>query len=399
MKIALIGNMNNNFFALSRFLRDLDLKADLFLMNNEEEHFMPESDTYDLSHRDFTYKLNFGNRYWFLNEVEELGNCFLHQLQKLREYDFIIACGGSIAYLEYFNIAVDIFIPYGSDIYELPFFVPSANPNHRKHLDQFSIFQSRGIKKVKNIITTHDFYYLECYSEGFERLHCKDKVKSFYYFPFVYDDIYVPWNIVDNFCTSYWHKEFAKIRKNSDLILFSHARQAWINADKQTQKGNDVLIRAFARIVKKMNYLSPVLILYEYGPDVAFSKELIRQLNIEKFVVWMPKMNRKDIMVGLFFSDIVCDTFAIGYTMGGVIAEAIIAHKPLLSYIKNEFLSENGFKNLNAKNVEEIVDNIENYMTHKSYYQEIINNNYRLLQSQRDEALKYIIGLIESKGK
>lgn len=34
MKIALIGNMNNNFFSITRYLRDLGCDAHLYYENN-----------------------------------------------------------------------------------------------------------------------------------------------------------------------------------------------------------------------------------------------------------------------------------------------------------------------------------------------------------------------------
>ena len=43
-KIALIGNVNNNLFALMRHLRDLGYDAHLF-HRPENDHFQPKADT------------------------------------------------------------------------------------------------------------------------------------------------------------------------------------------------------------------------------------------------------------------------------------------------------------------------------------------------------------------
>lgn len=40
-KVALVGNMNNNFFSLIRYLKDKNIQAELFLLNNEMGHFCP----------------------------------------------------------------------------------------------------------------------------------------------------------------------------------------------------------------------------------------------------------------------------------------------------------------------------------------------------------------------
>ena len=53
MKIALIGNQNNNFFALLRYFKDLNLDVTLFLFNNEADHFLPVKDTHNITFIDF----------------------------------------------------------------------------------------------------------------------------------------------------------------------------------------------------------------------------------------------------------------------------------------------------------------------------------------------------------
>jgi len=52
MKIGLIGNMNNNNFAMMRYFRDLGADAHLLLYSSEGKgtlsHFTPEADTWEL---------------------------------------------------------------------------------------------------------------------------------------------------------------------------------------------------------------------------------------------------------------------------------------------------------------------------------------------------------------
>ena len=62
MKVALVGNMNNNNFALLRYLRDLGVDAHLLLFDNEIGHFVPEHDTWQLAKwQPFIHALPFGN--------------------------------------------------------------------------------------------------------------------------------------------------------------------------------------------------------------------------------------------------------------------------------------------------------------------------------------------------
>ena len=52
MKVAILGNMNNNNFALMRYSRDLNVDAKLLLFENdgilENSQFTCESDTYEI---------------------------------------------------------------------------------------------------------------------------------------------------------------------------------------------------------------------------------------------------------------------------------------------------------------------------------------------------------------
>lgn len=46
-KIALVDNMNNNFFAFARYLRDLGLDVYLYTIpQTSMDHFLPEADTF-----------------------------------------------------------------------------------------------------------------------------------------------------------------------------------------------------------------------------------------------------------------------------------------------------------------------------------------------------------------
>ena len=52
LRIALVGNMNNNNFSIMRYLCDLGVDAHLILNytdgKSESEHFIPSSDTWDI---------------------------------------------------------------------------------------------------------------------------------------------------------------------------------------------------------------------------------------------------------------------------------------------------------------------------------------------------------------
>ena len=257
-KVALVGNMNNNFFSLIRYLRDKNIQAELFLLNNEMGHFLPECDTYDLSHRAYTHTLNFGNLYWFLNECNMIKKDFHFQIEYLKAFDYIIACGAALGFLEFFDIHVNMFIPYGGDVTILPFYVPSQNPNHREHLDAFSSYQMQAIKNVDTVITTNDFTIVDVFADGLNKLNVLKKTIGLEYFPFIYHPIYAPDNIIEYFSRSYWANEFLSIRNSTSLLIISHVRHVWkTKADISSMKGNNLLIEAFAHICKEYHTLNP----------------------------------------------------------------------------------------------------------------------------------------------
>lgn len=77
-------------------------------------------------------------------------------------------------------------------------------------------------------------------------------------------------------------------------ILFSSVRQFWagINSLETDHKGNDIILRTIAVLVKKMNKMDFKLILVEKGPDVEASKVLSHELGINDFIHWVSETPR-----------------------------------------------------------------------------------------------------------
>jgi glycosyltransferase involved in cell wall biosynthesis len=126
-----------------------------------------------------------------------------------------------------------------------------------------------------------------------------------------------------------------------DFIVFYHGRQLWAsNPDNLSDfavhggnKRNDKVIRAFARFVRKTSFKSPVLIMFEYGPDVDASKELIEEEGIANNVLWRPISTRKEIMRELSQADIATEYFRPnGCGLGGTGLEAMACGVPLLTH-------------------------------------------------------------------
>ncbi len=85
-----------------------------------------------------------------------------------------------------------------------------------------------------------------------------------------------------------------------------------------------------------------LLLLIEYGPDVSETKELIARLKLSGNVVWLPKLDRRDIMLLLNRVSVGVGEFIdLPKTLwGGTGWEVLAAGKPLLQgfqYADHEF--------------------------------------------------------------
>ncbi len=106
------------------------------------------------------------------------------------------------------------------------------------------------------------------------------------------------------------------------LILFAPSRHNW------ALKGNDRLIRAFSQFWKETSS-RPILILCAWGQEVDRSRALIRELGLEKVVVWTAPLNKMKLIEYYNAADVVLDQFTIG-TFGTVTPEAMACGKPVV---------------------------------------------------------------------
>lgn len=333
MKVALIDNMNNSFFAFCRYLRDLGVDADLYCAIGAHDHFTPDADTFESAENlPYIYKLPFSMS---RKSISQLGRGKLRSI--FGKYDILIACGGAPAFLHADGLRVDVFVPYGSDLYLTPF------PRYRetgfaRYFPSLLLaqLQRKAIRNSRRIAIDSNY---GLYRDALQRLGVQAD-KSFS--PMVYVER-APTQ-ADSFLAG-WRASIT----DSDFIVFNHSRQYWrSNLDNLPNferhlgaKRNDKLIRAFASFLATTSYKKPLLVLFEYGPDVSASKELIAALGIEKFTLWQPKTHRKYILQMLKDASIACNAFREDLDgIGGVSLEALAAGAPLLNNMSSILLDE-----------------------------------------------------------
>ncbi|MDC0156988.1 hypothetical protein OAK38_04430 [Verrucomicrobia bacterium] len=337
MKIALIDNMNNNMFALARYFRALGIDADLFLIpDSSHQHFAPEQDSWE-SLEGVQWLRKFPLSYSWMNYLLPVK----HLLRKeLSAYDRVIACGPSLGLLHRAGIRVDLFIPYGSDLYNLPF-IRKQISNSRPFKLAFVFFlilyrcylQKKGIQNAKSIISNANWKVAE---QAVDRLGCRSV----------------------NFPRIMIHKEelprraFEKFGffKKHDFVVFSPTRHLWKTNDEPLSdfdrfggaKRNDKLVVAFARAVNEKLFDNPLLALCEYGADVGHTKELVRELGVESLVHWFPIMPRRELVAGISMATLVADQFREGMsaTSAGTTNEALAYGTPVITNTDGAILSE-----------------------------------------------------------
>jgi hypothetical protein len=391
-KIALIGNMNNNFFSMMRYFRDNGYAADLFLFNDESSHFLPINDTWDIDKWEkYIFNLPISN-----NENTILKNNLGEIKKLLNGYDFYIGCGITPALFEKIGLKLDVFIPYA---YGIEFY--GAHKFRLFHLIDEIKFRIAKFYQVKGMLNTRHIIcpdYSLKFKEVFKSLK---RMPTILQIPMVYlekpptklpENIY---NIIKKF-------------KLYDMILFSHVAHKWKKIPKSwllDTKKNQVLIKGFAKYIKspKRTISKPLLVLLEYGYDIPASKSLISELGISEYVLWLSLLSRKEIMVLLDYVNLGGGEFG-GAIWGGTGWEFISKGVPFFQYVKIdplEYEKLNGCPMpsfLNVSTEDEILNHLLNYEINKDYYKNIGNSLkewFRLYNG--NNLIKKYIDILENK--
>lgn len=328
MRIALIDNMNNNFFALARYFRALGIEVDLFLIPESSHlHFAPDEDTWlDLTNASWIKR--FPVSYKWKNYIRPISKTIQSVFKR---YDKIIACGPAVGFLYRADVKVDLFVPYGGDLFNAPF-LSKRGFSRKVHKFPFSYLlslrrtylQRKGIQGATHIISNANWRVAQ---DAVEKLGCSSiNLPRVMVFKEVFPD-----NAFSRF--SFFH--------DHDFVVFSPTRHLWkTNAEPMPDfdihggaKRNDKLIRAFARVVKKRLFDDPIMILFDYGADVLYSKALIHELEIDRYVRWLPLVPRRELVVGVSMATFVADQFREGMsaTSAGTTNEALAYGTPVIT--------------------------------------------------------------------
>lgn len=351
IKVALVDNMGNCFFSIARYLRDGGIDAHLYLVENGLTHFLPQNDTFE-----DVNTMSWIHDFPIKNALQRYTAVYTKPLyDEFKGYDLVIACGYSPAYLKSSGINVDVFIPYGADLRTAPFspkasVVYARNPVKlypkifikRLLMEKVKEYQRKAIKEARVILAYAPIRMMQEPLERLEVNYINDQM------PLLYTkkipDLNTQNDLID--------PEHKQRLDRSDFIVFNHSRQAWATNTNNLPdfnqylgiKRNDRVIKAFAKFLKVTQFQNPLLVLFEYGPDVNASKQLIKELGIEANVLWFPTLSRKIIMLLLkTYASIGTDQYRenISDGLSGTAYEVLSSGVPLLGHHAHKDLPEN----------------------------------------------------------
>jgi glycosyltransferase involved in cell wall biosynthesis len=362
-KIAILGNMNNNFVALTCYLRDAGYDAHLFYIP-AADHFRPVADSFEVVHP-YYHEVT-----WIHINIHFVDEALVHE--QLNGFDFYIGQGTEAAIAKKCGYNMDIYFPYGSDFYKyawLPMhytwqqilfkvlFTEMKFAELRKGTG--ALYTRQVIKEAKNVCldVTNPEYEKKLLDIGLLGVY------SHVAMPFIYLPQYQNRNRWD----VHWKSNIDDIRAQHDFVLVYHGRHEWYeskgyNMNEFTTKNTHHLIKGFARFIEANPNAKAALVTIEYGGDVANSKRLISELGIENNVFWLPKMYRKDLMYLLVNADLGSGEFDKSYVTFGAIIEAMVMGKPVVHYREDALYKEQYpelYPVYNAREPEEITQALQ----------------------------------------
>lgn len=326
-RVAVIGNMNNNHFALMRYLRDLGVDAHLLLYTNELNHFRPECDTWEWEKwRPYVRNLGISN-----GGLDALTASRSALLREFSDYDVCIGNGISPVLFARMDRKLDIFIPYGDGV---EFIIEHFFTWRRLRSSIFRGLRKRLMEKALvdavNVIVTANLHPHS--QETYRRLGLTTTKLPI---PMLYLEGEPP---IPEMLSPAARAAIRRMQQ-SDLVVFSHAAHIWKNLPVPHYMGgfgkrNNWLVEGFAQFMTGSPDRDALLCLVEYGPDVVETRKLIADLALEEHVLWLPQMERRELMSVLRHVDVGGSEFAEMY-WGGCGWEFLASGVPMLHQLKN----------------------------------------------------------------
>ena len=348
MRINLIGNVLNLAFIFGRFLQKKGHQVRVFVDRNASELYLPHWEFPEFKNKlpEWAEMVDVDLKRLFIRGTKER-----NFIKKLKQCDIIQAFGESVIWARWTGRPY-VFLSYGGDLDILPFDARRIKSFIYAHLLRDALSkaaltlytmpqQERSIAKLN---LTNDRFF-----------PCAVPVDIDRYKPFSQDE-----------------RKKLRARYDCDFIFFQPARQEWTCHDTNN-KGNDKLFRAFARFIKD-GQRKAILIVVEKGRDVDKSKELVRQLGIERYVKWIGPVDKRGLVEILNTADICFDDFAYGF-YGLVTLEALSAGVPTFLYFNQNIPGEEAPPVVNVLSEDQIYEKMMELTAEKDGLKQIGYNS------------------------
>lgn len=345
---------------------------------------------------DFDSKPFFYNDFkWFLERQIDatfnLSNFFpksivkrlLNTTRLIKESDIVVT-SGMIANLVWLIHKPYIYWSYGSDLdqyakYGLPIFTLKEQENFplfRKYRRKIIGFINKqffrlAIQKA-DVAIISQYQYSEISRLGYKKLG---------FFPHLLEENFRNITLEDRKDNKKWIKE----HYDCERILFSSSRHVWDKFfEKENDfKGNNIIIESLKLYLEKTKDEGIKLFLIEKGCDVELTKILIKEFELEKYIVWLEHMPRRNLLKFYSGADLFFGDFGIGcFTLCPV--EAMSCGTITISFIGERnsnvpFYSETPYL-LNTKNPNEISDYMIKIFSNNSFKEEEERNTFEWIR-------------------
>lgn len=359
IKIAIIGNMNNNSVNLAMYLHDHGFNVALLLFSNEDELiFKPSSD--------FFLQLPFPIKRLKWGRYRDLYNPLLAKVitSDLSSFTHIIGSRLSPAFLQRFtNRRLDAFIPTGGDIWTVPFLTFTF-----KGVLKFlfaSYPQRKGIMRARRIFFDTTNKEIETRLAGLLPFYKRSQLPI----TALYAPSYEGANLQHLLSSTPSSEVFSNIKKSCDIFLVHHVKHLWTDysvkyVDKYQAKGNNEVLLALKILKETYPDLNVKVLMTEYGPDFRETQKYAKALEVNEMIVWFPVLPRKELLCAIYFSDAVIGELARSWLSYGVVIESMVLFKPIIHNRNDSFFSSSQlYPMYNARNKNELASAIYSIFT------------------------------------
>lgn len=285
-RIAIIGNLGNLAYQYAKALREDGLDVDLFIVHKGEIPASADPRVEDnLSELpDWIIPWNTSNAFSILNGLVDL-----------RQYNIIHAFTLTPIYVQFVG---------------KPFIAHSTGSDVREFLSEKGMspwLLRSAYRRAKFVV--------------YNNVDLTEKLVSFGVEP-----VFIPFLVDTEKILS------LAVSEEKELTFFHPCRWDWKN------KGTNKVIQVFSNFSKKNKQAKLKLIdNKEHSYDYEKTKELIRELKIEKKVIFLPRLSKENIIKEYYKSTAILDQFNEIGCMGLTTLEALICKKPVFGFIKKKY--------------------------------------------------------------